>query len=101
MQKPQKIKETYELQLIKCGKATCKRCPHGPYWYAFWQIHGRTRSRYIGQLLPEDIKEEIRGGSWWGRNAGARSALQEQDRQEAELKAAREKTRPKKKRKRG
>jgi hypothetical protein len=37
-------------QRVKCGKATCSRCPHGPYWYAYWWENGRRRSRYVGKL---------------------------------------------------
>lgn len=38
---------------VRCGKAGCTRCPHGPYWYAYWSEDGRRRSRYIGRLLDE------------------------------------------------
>lgn len=36
--------------LVRCGKANCTRCPHGPYWYAYWTENGRRRSRYVGKL---------------------------------------------------
>jgi hypothetical protein len=38
---------------VRCGKADCRSCPHGPYWYAFWTEDGRRRSKYIGRLLDE------------------------------------------------
>ena len=38
---------------VRCGKAECRSCPHGPYWYAFWTENGRRRSKYIGRLLDE------------------------------------------------
>ncbi len=40
---------------VKCGKASCSRCPHGPYWYAYWSEDGKRRSRYVGKLdeIPE------------------------------------------------
>ncbi len=41
-------------QAVRCGKSGCTRCPHGPYWYAYWTEHGTRRSRYIGKLLAED-----------------------------------------------
>ena len=44
---------TYRLEPVRCGKAGCTRCPHGPYWYAYWREEGRLRSRYIGKDLPE------------------------------------------------
>jgi hypothetical protein len=44
---------TYRRQQVRCGKRGCTRCPHGPYWYAYWREDGRLRSRYIGKHLPE------------------------------------------------
>ena len=49
---------TYRRQLIRCGKG-CDTCPHGPYWYAFWKEGGRSRSQYIGGVLPADIRRLI------------------------------------------
>ncbi|MFN2615473.1 MAG: hypothetical protein ABR552_11735 [Actinomycetota bacterium] len=43
---------TYRLEPVRCGKQGCTRCPHGPYWYAYWREDGRLRSRYIGKDLP-------------------------------------------------
>ena len=43
-------------QMIRCGKPNCGRCPHGPYWYAYWREEGRRRSRYIGRL--QDMTED-------------------------------------------
>ncbi len=40
-------------QWVRCGKKTCTKCPHGPYWYAYWDEDGRRRSRYVGKLLEE------------------------------------------------
>lgn len=42
-------------QMVKCGKTSCTRCPHGPYWYAYWWESGKRRSRYVGKLdeIPE------------------------------------------------
>ncbi len=37
-------------QWVRCGKTACSRCPHGPYWYAYWREDGRRRSRYLGKL---------------------------------------------------
>lgn len=44
---------TYRLEHVRCGKRGCTKCPHGPYWYAYWREGGRLRSRYIGKKLPE------------------------------------------------
>jgi hypothetical protein len=40
-------------QWVRCGKSNCTRCPHGPYWYAYWREGGRRRSRYVGKLEEE------------------------------------------------
>ncbi|HYR62154.1 MAG TPA: hypothetical protein VET24_05905 [Actinomycetota bacterium] len=44
----------YRLQSVRCGKPGCTRCPHGPYWYAYWREGGRVRTRYIGKDLPDE-----------------------------------------------
>ena len=44
---------TYRQEQVRCGKESCTRCPHGPYWYAYWREDGRLRSRYIGKELPD------------------------------------------------
>lgn len=46
-------KVSYRLEEVRCGKPGCTKCPHGPYWYAYWREGGRVRSRYIGRRLPE------------------------------------------------
>lgn len=43
---------TFRQEMVRCGKKGCTRCPHGPYWYAYWRENGRTRSRYVGKELP-------------------------------------------------
>ena len=42
-------------QLVRCGKDNCTRCPHGPYWYAYWTEDGVRRSRYVGKLEDEAL----------------------------------------------
>ena len=48
---------TYRLESVKCGKPTCRSCPHGPYWYAYYREGKRLKSRYIGRDLPPDVKK--------------------------------------------
>lgn len=48
---------TFRYETVRCGKPNCTRCPHGPYWYAYWKENGRTRSRYVGRALPPRAKE--------------------------------------------
>lgn len=47
-------KVSYRLEPVNCGKPGCSRCPHGPYWYAYWREDGRVRSKYIGRQLTVD-----------------------------------------------
>ena len=47
-------------QWIKCGKPNCTRCPHGPYWYAYWREDGTRRPRYIGKLAEEELNHPAR-----------------------------------------
>jgi hypothetical protein len=39
---------TFRMEGVRCGKANCTRCPHGPYWYAYWREDGKLRKRYLG-----------------------------------------------------
>ena len=41
-------------QEVRCGKQGCTKCPHGPYWYAYWTENGKRRSRYVGRLLDDE-----------------------------------------------
>lgn len=41
-------------QAVRCGKRGCTKCPHGPYWYAYWTEDGKRRSRYVGRLLDDE-----------------------------------------------
>lgn len=43
---------SYRQQVRRCGKPTCTRCPHGPYWYAVWREGSRVKTRYVGRELP-------------------------------------------------
>jgi hypothetical protein len=55
---------TYRLEKVKCGKENC-RCArgelHGPYWYAYRTVDGKTKSKYIGKKLPEQVRKELHG----------------------------------------
>lgn len=48
---------TYQFERVRCGKARCKSCPHGPYWYAYFRNNGRVVSKYIGKELK--IRNEV------------------------------------------
>ena len=49
----------YRQQLTRCGKQRCRKCKegegHGPYWYAYWNENGRTKTKYIGVRLPPEL----------------------------------------------
>lgn len=53
-------KITYHKQVSYCGKPRCRRCRegigHGPYWYAYQTINGRTVRTYVGKDLPVEIQ---------------------------------------------
>jgi hypothetical protein len=54
---------TLRLKMVKCGKDRCKKCAagegHGPYWYLYYRRNGKFTSRYIGKILPEELKATI------------------------------------------
>ncbi len=58
---------------VKCGKAACTKCPHGPYWYAYWWEEGKRRSRYLGKL--DEIPELSETGAHPVTSASAPRAL--------------------------
>jgi DNA-binding SARP family transcriptional activator len=51
---------TYNQQIAFCGKSRCRKCRegigHGPYWYAYKTVNGRTTRTYIGKTLPPHIQ---------------------------------------------
>jgi len=49
-------KVTFQEERVRCGREGCTKCPHGPYWYAYWREDGRLRSRYIGKQLPRGAR---------------------------------------------
>src|SRR5260370_732432 len=52
-------KITYHQQVSYCGKARCRRCRegigHGPYWYAYQTVNGRTVRTYVGKEPPAEV----------------------------------------------
>jgi len=51
----------YRQEFTKCGKATCKKCSagpaHGPYWYAYQTLGGKTFKKYLGKDLPKTVTQ--------------------------------------------
>src|SRR5713226_6622829 len=54
-------KVTYHQQVSYCGKPRCRKCRegvgHGPYWYSYRTVNGRTTRTYIGKELPATVRE--------------------------------------------
>lgn len=48
----------YRQEMIRCGKLLCKRCPHGPYWYAYDYLRIFMKKRYVGKKLPPAVEAE-------------------------------------------
>jgi hypothetical protein len=52
---------TLRLETVKCGKDRCKKCReggrHGPYWYLYFRRNGKLTSRYIGKMIPDELRE--------------------------------------------
>lgn len=49
--------ESLVLESVKCGRKGCKKCPHGPYWYAYRKENGKTKKRYVGKVKPETFTD--------------------------------------------
>jgi predicted ATPase/DNA-binding SARP family transcriptional activator len=53
-------KITYHQQVSYCGKSNCRRCRegigHGPYWYAYQTVNGRTIRTYVGKHPPAELQ---------------------------------------------
>ena len=47
------INVSYRSKNIKCGKESCQKCPHGPYWYAEWTEGGKRKTKYLGKNLKD------------------------------------------------
>lgn len=56
-------KITYHQQISYCGKPRCRKCRegigHGPYWYAYQTVNGRTTRTYIGRHLPPGVQATL------------------------------------------
>lgn len=64
----------YRQEHVRCGKPRCRRCPHGPYWYAYYREGGRTRRQYVGRYLPgEPLEPVVPGGEVVTAETAARS----------------------------
>jgi len=46
--------------MVPCGRRACRKCPHGPYWYAQRWFGRKHAWRYVGKSLVDWVKG--RGG---------------------------------------
>lgn len=44
---------TMQQEYVKCGKKGCTKL-HGPYWYGYRTVDGKTRKKYFGKSFPTD-----------------------------------------------
>jgi hypothetical protein len=58
---------TFRCEYVRCGKPTCKSCPHGPYWYEYWREGDKVHKRYHGKVDP---RPKAKGKP--GKNGGAK-----------------------------
>ena len=49
----------YHLVAVSCGKPTCTKCPHGPYWYRIVQTRFGTVRKYVGKVLPASVVSAV------------------------------------------
>lgn len=49
---------TMQREYVKCGKAKCGNCPHGPYWYGYQHREDGMRKRYFGKRPPWQTRDE-------------------------------------------
>lgn len=49
---------TIRSEQVKCGKYPCFRCPHGPYYYAYWKENGKLKKKYIGTKYDISWKKQ-------------------------------------------
>ena len=51
---------TYRQQVSFCGKPRCRKCQqgigHGPYWFSYQVVDGRTIRTYIGKNFPPGVQ---------------------------------------------
>ncbi len=56
-------KISYHQQVSYCGKPRCRKCQegigHGPYWYAYKTVNGRTTRMYVGKRLPPSVQASL------------------------------------------
>jgi hypothetical protein len=47
--RPAVTASSFQQKWIRCGNPRCRACPHGPYWYEYWEEDGVTKWRYHGK----------------------------------------------------
>lgn len=66
---------TYSRKYVRCGKAGCRSCPHGPYWYRYRHADGKTYCEYVGKrAAPEGEESWQKIDERWDRIFARRTA---------------------------
>ena len=47
---------TIRKEYVKCGNHSCRRCSHGPYYYAYWRDQGKRYKKYLGKYDPRNTE---------------------------------------------
>lgn len=56
----------YRLEWVKCGRKSCRSCPHGPYWFVYDRSAAFLKKRYVGKRLPDEVNK-------WGAPDGLKN----------------------------
>jgi len=49
-------------KLVRCGRAGCPSCPHGPYLYEYTWRNGKTHCKYLGKMTAAEYRTNgVRG----------------------------------------
>lgn len=51
----------YRQEWVRCGKAGCRKCPHGPYWFAYSRSSAFLKKTYVGRELPAAVLAQVDG----------------------------------------
>lgn len=51
-----------QTRWIRCRKAACTKCPHGPYLYRVWRDGKKIRAEYLGKAPPLVVATTMGGG---------------------------------------
>ena len=63
MKTPSTFRRTaVRVKWVKCGKANCAKCPHGPYLYRVWREGAKVKTEYVGKAAAPKLPPNVRPG---------------------------------------